>query len=459
MGMIERLVEGSLRKRAFVVIGVLFLVALGAWSVLNISIDAFPDVTNIQVEVLSTAPGMSPPEVERFVTYPIEIVMRGLPRLDQVRSISKSGLSVVTIVFEDGVDIYFARQLVLERLIEARERVPAGTEIAMGPVSTAMGEIYQYTLLGDMPAGMSSKEYLTQVRTVQDWILAPLLKSVPGVNEINSFGGYIKQYHVTVDPEKLLAYDLTLGEIGEALRRNNLNVGGNILERDERQFLVRGIGLLQSVADIGAVALKTEAGVPVLLRDVAGVESGQAVRQGGAVKDGTGEVVGAVVMMLRGANGRAVVRAIEHRVGEINGSGVLPLGLRIEPYLQALGHHQSGRPHRDRGPAHRVAAGHPRPLRLPAQLPRRVHRRPGPAALGPVHVRHDEDLRALGQPHVARRPGHLHRHDHRRDHHPGGERPAAPLGEGGRDATSYRRSSRPSSRSASRPSSASSSSP
>ena len=335
MGMIDRLIEGSLRKRVFVVIGVLFLVALGVWSVLSISIDAFPDVTNIQVEVLSTAPGMSPPEVERFVTYPIEIVMRGLPRLAQVRSISKSGLSVVTIVFEDGVDIYFARQLVLERLIEARERVPAGTEIAMGPVSTAMGEIYQYTLIGDA-AGRDGHEteYLTQVRTVQDWILAPLLKSIPGVNEINSFGGYIKQYHVMVDPEKLLAYDLTLGDIGEELRRNNLNVGGNVLERDERQFLVRGIGLLQNVADIGAVALKTEGGVPVLLRDVAEIEAGQAVRQGGAVKDGTGEVVGGVVMMLRGANGREVVRAIEHRVGEINGSGVLPLGLHIEPYYK-----------------------------------------------------------------------------------------------------------------------------
>ena len=334
MGMIERLVEGSLRNRLFVVIGVLFLIALGAWSVLSISIDAFPDVTNIQVEVLSTAPGMSPPEVERFVTYPVEIVMRGLPRLAQVRSISKAGLSVVTIVFEDGVDIYFARQLVLERLIEARERVPAGTEIAMGPVSTAMGEVYQYTLVGNPPAGMGMTEYLTQVRTVQDWILAPLLKSIPGVNEINSFGGYIKQFHVTVDPEKLLAYDLTLGDIGEKLRRNNLNVGGNILERDERQFLVRGIGLLQNVEDIGAVALKTEGGVPVLLRGVAAIETGQAVRQGGAVKDGKGEVVGGVAMMLRGANGRSVVRAIEHRVGEINGSGVLPLGLRIEPFYE-----------------------------------------------------------------------------------------------------------------------------
>ena len=334
MGMIDGIIERSLRKRAFVVVGVLFLVALGVWSVLSISIDAFPDVTNVQVEVLSAAPGMSPPEVERFVTFPVEIAMRGLPRLAQVRSISKSGLSVVTVVFEDGVDIYFARQLVLERLIEARERVPSGTEIAMGPISTAMGEIYQYTLGGDLPAGMSEIEHLTQVRTVQDWILAPLLKSIPGVNEINSFGGYIKQYHVIVDPEKLLAYDLTLGAIGDVLRRNSLNVGGNILERDERQFLVRGIGLLQNVEDIGSVALKTEGGVPVLLRDVAGIEAGQAVRQGGAVKDGTGEVVGAVVMMLRGANGRAVVRAIEHRVGEINASGVLPLGLRIEPYYR-----------------------------------------------------------------------------------------------------------------------------
>jgi len=334
MGMIERLIEGSLRKRLFVVLGVLFLVALGVWSVLSIPIDAFPDVTNIQVEVLSTAPGMSPPEVERFVTFPVEIAMRGLPRLAQVRSISKSGLSVVTIVFEDGVDIYFARQLVLERLIEARERVPAGTEIAMGPVSTAMGEVYQYTLVGDLPAGMGMTEYLTQVRTVQDWILAPLLKSIPGVNDINSFGGYIKQYQVTVNPEKLLAYDLTLGDISDMLRRNNINVGGNILERDERQFLVRGIGLLQNVADIGAVALKTKEGIPVLLGDVARIQAGQAVRQGGAVKDGTDEVVGGVVMMLRGANGRAVVRAIEQQVGEINASGVLPLGLRIEPYYR-----------------------------------------------------------------------------------------------------------------------------
>ncbi|MBP1659294.1 MAG: heavy metal efflux pump, CzcA family, partial [Candidatus Aminicenantes bacterium] len=334
MSFVDRLIEGSLRQRVLVLVGVVLLVGLGVWSVLRIPIDAFPDVTNVQVEVLSTSPGMSPPEVERFVTFPVETAMRGLPRLDQLRSVSKAGLSVVTVVFEDGVDIYFARQLVLERLIEARERVPAGTEIVMGPISTAMGEVYQYTLAGTPPAGMDEREFLTEARTVQDWILAPLLKSIPGVNEINSFGGYIRQYHVTADPEKLLAYDLTLGEIGEALRRNNLNVGGNVLERGEQQYLVRGIGLLQTVDDIGAVAVKTDGGTPVLLRDVAAVRAGQAVRQGGAVKDGKGEVVGGVVMMLRGANGREVVRAVEKRVGEINASGVLPHGLRIEPYYK-----------------------------------------------------------------------------------------------------------------------------
>jgi len=334
MGMIDRLIEASLRKRAIILFVVLLLIGLGVWAVLAIPIDAFPDVTNIQVEVVSTAPGLSPPEVERFVTFPVETAMRGLPRLDEVRSVSKAGLSVVTVVFEDGVDIYFARQLVLERLIEARERVPEGTEIAMGPVSTAMGEIYQYTLAGDRPAGMDATEYLTQVRTVQDWILSPLLKAIPGVNEINSFGGSIRQFHVTVDPDRLLAYDLTLGDIGEALRRNNLNVGGNVLERGEQQYLVRGVGLLQTTDDIGAVALKTERGIPVLVRDVAEVRAGQAVRQGGAVKDGRGEVVGGVAMMLRGANGREVVRAIQTRAAEINALGVLPLGLRIEPYYQ-----------------------------------------------------------------------------------------------------------------------------
>jgi heavy metal efflux system protein len=333
--MIERIISFTLKQRLPVIICVLLLVGLGVYSFLRLPIDAFPDVTNIQVELLSSAPGLSPIEVEKFVTYPIEMAMRGLPRLDQLRSVSKFGLSVVTVVFEDGVDVYFARQLVLERLIEAKDRVPAGVEITMGPVSTAMGEIYQYTLEGKVPAGAAEKvRYLTEMRTAQDWILSPMLKSIPGVSDINSFGGYIKQYQVVVDPDKLVKYDLSLDGLAEALKKNNLNVGGNVLQSQAQQYLVRGIGLLQSVDDIGAIVLRSEKGTPVLLRDAADIRAGQAVRQGASVKDGKEEAVGGIVMMLRGANSREVVKAVEDRVSEINSNAILPLGLKIKPFYR-----------------------------------------------------------------------------------------------------------------------------
>jgi cobalt-zinc-cadmium resistance protein CzcA len=335
MGMIDKVIEASLRRRALVLVGIVFLIAFGVWSALRLPIDAFPDVTNIQVEVLSNAPGLAPFEVEKFVTTPIEMTLRGLPRLTQLRSISKFGLSVITVVFEDRVDIYFARQLVLERLIEAKERVPEGIEIAMGPISTAMGEIYQYTIAGAEPSGAAERvAYLTELRTIQDWILAPILKSIPGVSEINSFGGYIKQIQVTVDPDRLLKYDLALGDVAEALRRNNLNAGGNVLQAGSQQYIVRSIGLLQSVDDIGTIVLKADRGTPVLVRDVADASTGQAVRQGGAVKDGRGECVGGVVMMLRGANSHEVVKAVEARIQEINSGGALPPGLSVEPFYR-----------------------------------------------------------------------------------------------------------------------------
>jgi cobalt-zinc-cadmium resistance protein CzcA len=333
--MIERIISFSLKQRLLVFLIMVLVIALGVTSFLKIPIDAFPDVTNIQVEVLSAAPGLAPLEVEKFVTYPLEMAMRGLPRLAQLRSVSKYGLSVITIVFEDGVDIYFARQLVHERVSEAKDKVPAGIEIVLGPVSTAMGEIYQYTLEGRPPSDAEAgARYLTGLRTVQDWTLAPILKSIPGVNEVNSFGGYIKQYQVIADPEKLVKYQLSLGEVADALRRNNLNVGGNILEADARQYLVRGIGLLQSVEDIENVILKAEGGTPVTMRDVAEVRVGQAVRQGAAVKDGKSEVVGGIVMMLRGANSREVVAQVERRVNEINAGGILPMGLKIKPFYK-----------------------------------------------------------------------------------------------------------------------------
>jgi cobalt-zinc-cadmium resistance protein CzcA len=335
MTMIDRLISLSLEKRVLVLFGVVVLVALGVQSFVRLPIDAFPDVTNIQVEVLSNAPGLSPLEVEKFVTYPVEMTMRGLPRLSGLRSVSKFGLSVITVVFEDGVDIYFARELVLERLIEARGRVPDEVEIAMGPVSTAMGEIYQYTLEGQgVGESPDPVRRLTERRTVQDWVLAPMLKSIPGVNEINSFGGYIREIQVVADPDSLLKYGLSLAEVEAAVRKNNRNVGGNVLQGDSQQYLVRGIGLLESVEDIRRIVLRAERGVPVLLRDVAEVREGEAVRQGASFKDGKEEVVGGIVMMLRGANSREVVRAIEARVAEINAGGVLPKGLRIRPFYR-----------------------------------------------------------------------------------------------------------------------------
>jgi len=333
--MIEHLISFSLKQRLLILICVLLLIGLGAYSFLKLPIDAFPDVTNIQVEVLSSAPGLSPLEVEKFVTYPVEMAMRGLPRLAQLRSISKFGLSVITAVFEDGVDIYFARQLVFERLMEAKEKVPEGIGVSMGPVATAMGEIYQYTLEGEMPTAEAEKvQYLTELRTIQDWVLTPLLKSIPGVNEINSFGGYIKQYHVIVDPGKLLKYDLSVNNVADALKQNNINVGGNVLEIDSQQYLIRGIGLLQSVLDIKNVIVKSQHGVPIFMRDIADIHIGEAVRQGASIKDGKKEVVGGIVMMLRGSNSREVVKTVIERVEEINSTRVLPAGIKIVPFYK-----------------------------------------------------------------------------------------------------------------------------
>jgi cobalt-zinc-cadmium resistance protein CzcA len=332
---IENIISFTLKQRLLIVICVLLLVGLGVYSFLKLPIDAFPDVTNIQVEVLSTAQGLSPLEVEKFVTYPIEMAMRGLPRLNQLRSVSKFGLSVVTVVFEDGVDIYFARQLVLERLTEAKEKVPEGVSISMGPVATAMGEIYQYTLEGLEPQDEKEKiRYLTELRTIQDWVLSPILKSIPNVNEVNSFGGYIKQYQVVVDPGQLQKFDVSLGDVADALKRNNVNVGGNVLQSYSQQYLIRGIGLLQTEEDIRNVVLRSENGVPVIIRDVAGVQVGQAIRQGASIKDGYGETVGGVVMMLRGSNSWEVVKLVEERVNEINAGSILPAGIKIKPYYK-----------------------------------------------------------------------------------------------------------------------------
>jgi len=331
--MLERIIALTLRHKGVVLHAVAAIMIVGVYSYLTIPIDAFPDVSNTQVEIVSDAPGLSALEIERFVTAPIEMSMRGLPRVVQMRSVTKFGLAVVTIVFEDDVDIYFARQLVFERLEEARSHVPEEVEVSMGPIATAMGEIYQYTLDSAMPADTADQvQHLADLRTLQEWIITPLLKSVPGVNEINSFGGYFKQYQVIVKPERLLAYNLTLEEVFRAIEENNQNVGGNVLDRFEEQYVVRGVGLLTSVDDLRNVVVRSAAGTPVYVRDVAEVQIGQAVRQGAALIDGDREAVGGIVMMLRGENSRDVVERVKEQVSKINSGGILPAGITIVPY-------------------------------------------------------------------------------------------------------------------------------
>jgi cobalt-zinc-cadmium resistance protein CzcA len=331
--MLEKIVAYSLKQKGMVVFLSLLIIAFGAYSYLKLRIDAYPDVTNIQVEVISHADGLSAIEIERNVTYPIEMAMRGLPGIEQMRSVTKFGMSIVTVLFKDTVDIYFARQLVFERLAEAKEKVPKGVAVSMGPIGTAMGEVYQYTLEGRRPDDPQQKiAYLTNLRTIQEWVVTPQLKNVAGVNEINSYGGYFKQYQVIVSPEKLVKYGLTVDDVYSAIGSNNENVGGNVLERGTDQYIVRGVGLIKEIGDIETIVLKSAGGTPTYLRDVAQVKVGEAVRMGAAMKNGKDECVGGIAMMLRGENSRDVVRRVKEKVREINGNNMLPDGIRIVPY-------------------------------------------------------------------------------------------------------------------------------
>jgi cobalt-zinc-cadmium resistance protein CzcA len=335
MTMLERLVAATLKRKGLVAVGLLLVVGLGIYSLSTLPIDAFPDVTNVQVEVVSTAAKLSPLEIEKFVTAPIEIAMRGLPGLVQMRSLTKFGIAVVTLIFEDGMDIYFVRQQVFQRLVEAEKKMPQGVETEMGPVATAMGEIYHYTLEGKEPADPAEiPAYLTELRSTQDWLLAPLLKNIKGVSEVNSFGGYVKQFQVNVDPRRLLQYGLTLFDVFAAVGRSNENMGGGVIARHGEQYVVRGIGLIRSLEDIRRIVLKAVVGFPITVADVASVTAGQALRQGAALKNGKKEVVGGVVMMLKGENSREVVRRVQEKVAEINSSRVLPKGMIIKPYYE-----------------------------------------------------------------------------------------------------------------------------
>ncbi len=316
-------IEFLLRRRALVLAFMCILIAGGVVAWTRLPIDAFPDVTNVQVMILSEAPGLSSVDVEQQVTWPIEQQMGGMPKVTQVRSLSKAGLSQVIVVFGDDVDAWFARQQVFERLQAAKEGLPPGVSPELGPISTGLGEIFQYTLEGD---GMSPME----LRTIQDFIVAPQLKPISGVNEVNSFGGFVKQYQVLVRPDALLKYDLSLRQVIEAIGKNNANAAGGFIVRGWEQTYIRGVGLLTGTEDIGRVVLKSSDGVPLLVRDVADVVAGPQARQGAVTRDGKGELVAGMVIMLRGENSKDVVSRVKEAIPRIRNS--LPKGARINVF-------------------------------------------------------------------------------------------------------------------------------
>ena len=322
--MIDRLIGWAIRHRAVVLFLVAALVGAGTWALRTLRVDAFPDLTDVQVNVLTEAPGLTPVEVERLVTYPLEISLNGIPRVTQIRSLSRYGLSSITVVFEDGVDIYFARTQIAERVQAARATLPPSVDVELGPLSGAIGELYQYTIEGgDLD--------LMQLRTLQDRIVRPQLRSVPGVVEVNAFGGFVRQVQVTVSPEKLTAFGLTLRDVVEAVEANAGVPAGGYLEHGDEQYILRGIGQPTGPDDVRRTIIRTrQAGVPVTVGDVAAVGYGPELRQGAATRDGRGEVVAGVVMALRGVNSRELVTRIRERIAEINRA--LPAGVRVAPY-------------------------------------------------------------------------------------------------------------------------------
>lgn len=331
--MLNSLIRAALSQRLLVVVVALVMCGFGLRAAKHLSVDAFPDVTNVQVQVATEFSGRSPEEIERFVTVPLEIAMTGLPGLVEMRSLNKSGLSIITLVFTDKTDVYFARQLVTERLIEVSQRMPAGVTPVLGPVTTGLGEVYQYTLdhPDDGKRALSPAE-LAERRIVQDWIVRPLLRSIPGVAEINSQGGYVRQYQVLASPERLRHYNLSVQQLVQAIASNNSNAGGGILPQVTEQFLIRGVGLIRTLEDIGNIVVKEQSGVPVFVRDLAEVKIGHEVRQGAIIKGGYTESVSGIVLMARAGNAKEIVTRVKAKVDEINAKGMLPGGLKIVPY-------------------------------------------------------------------------------------------------------------------------------
>src|SRR6478672_3763081 len=311
------------RERLVVTVASIIIVAGGIFALTRLNVDAFPDVTPVQVEIDTDAQGLAPQEVEQQVTFPIENVMNGISGVTRVESISKFGLSVVTVYFSDDTDIYFARQQVFERLSAAKDSIPAGFEPQMGPITTGTGQIYLYQIVGH---GQSNQE----LRTIQDWVIKLQLRTVPGVADVLSFGGDVKQYQVVVDQQALVNYNITLNTLFEAIQNNNQNTGANFIEHGDDQYVVRGLGLVKDIEDIKNIVLDSRAGTPIRVGDVARVEIGNELRQGAVTKDGQGEVVTGIVLKGINENAKKVIERVDAKVVEINKS--LPEGVRIVDY-------------------------------------------------------------------------------------------------------------------------------
>jgi heavy metal efflux system protein len=327
--MIERIIQFSIKNKIIIGLFTLALVAWGTYSLVHLPIDAVPDITNNQVQVISRAPSLAVQEVESFITAPVEVSVANIPNVIELRSISRLGLSVVTVVFKDNVDIYWARQQIGERLREAEEQIPQGlAKIEMAPISTGLGEIFQYTL--EIQNGFEDKYTLMDLRTYQDWIVRRQLLGTPGVADVNSYGGFVKQYEIAVNPEKIRAMGLSLTDIFVALENNNENTGSAYIDKKPEAFFIRGIGLVKTLEDIENIVVQSINGIPVLVRDIATVRYGSATRYGALVSDNN-EAVGGVVMMLKGANANEVIKDVKTKITSIQKS--LPEGIEIAPYL------------------------------------------------------------------------------------------------------------------------------
>jgi cobalt-zinc-cadmium resistance protein CzcA len=328
--MLDKIIHFSIHNKFIIGLFTFTLILVGGYSALTLPIDALPDITNNQVQIITTSPTLATQEIEQFITYPIEQSLKTIPKTVELRSVSKFGLSVITLVFEENVDIYWARTQVAERLKEAENSIPpdmGNPEIA--PVSTGLGEIYQYII--HPKKGYEEKFNPTELRSIQDWIIKPQLLGIKGIAEVNTLGGQLKQYEIAIQPDRLNSMNTSITEIFDALAQNNENTGGAYIDKKPYAYFIRGIGMVKSISDIEKIVVKSNNGIPILIRDVAKVQIGSSVRYGAVTKDGEGEDVSGMVMMLKGENGGEVVARVKDKMEQIKKS--LPEGVEVTAFL------------------------------------------------------------------------------------------------------------------------------